>query len=211
MKRLLLLLLFPSLCQAGEFKKVRDAEWEFSGLMGPADAARYKELFLEEKGRFKVTVDSEGGYLSAGADMAFVTYLMHERVDLVAKECYSAAAMWVSADPGHAFYDDKSLIAWHLAWMSYGGIPVEQSVGDTSRLAMMVWESMRLTLPKDKADTVFNSMCHARDKYGINGFVVFQKNKPRRVGLWKPDGWEWEDGSASVLPTRLDPFYIRPH
>src|SRR3990167_298979 len=102
MKRLLLLLaLLPSFALGGEFTKVRDAEWAFDGAMLPSDVSRYKEIFLSEKGGFQVTVNSEGGYLSAGIEMAFVTYLMHDRVKLVAKECYSAAAMWVAPDLAH--------------------------------------------------------------------------------------------------------------
>lgn len=207
-KAVLLIALFPCLVRAGDFKKARDGEYEFTGTMLPGDVSALRLIFATEKGPLRITVDSPGGYLSAGIEMAEVTSLMKDRVTMVAKECFSAAALWVAADR-YEFYDDKSLVAFHLPWMSLGGTPIEQSIGDTSRMAVAIWESMRRTMDGPGADTVFQAMCDARDWKGINAFVVFRRNKPVQTGFWKPDGWEWQDGTLSRA-TRLDPFYIKP-
>ena len=210
MKKLIFLLAcIPCLSYAGEFKKVRPGEYEFTGTMMPADALALRKLFATESDPFKITVDSPGGYLSAGIEMAEVTNLMQDRVQMVSKECFSAAAMWVSADPGYTFYDEKSLVAFHLPWVSRGGVPQEQSIGDTSSMAVAIWESMRKTLSQFQAPVLFDSMCAVRDRHGINGFVVFRKGQPMTTGLWKPDGWKWDDGTDGKA-TRLDPFYVRP-
>ena len=200
----ILLALFPCVCWAGSFTKVRDGEYSFEGMMLPEDATAYRKLFVENSGPFTVTVDSQGGWLSAGVEMAKVTSILHEQVTLVAKECFSAAAMWVMADPGYKFHDDKSLIAWHCAWLSKGGVPQPQTIGETSRLAIIIWESMRTTMEPTAARLIFDAMCEARDWKGINAFVVFRKGKPMATGFWTPEKWEWMDETSSPI-SRLVP------
>ena len=209
MRKLLLLALLPCVSYAGTFKKVSEGTYEFTGIMVPSDVVAYKELILKEP-RLTVIVDSEGGYLSAGVGMAEATLLFHDKIEIVARECYSAAALWAMSDPGFRYESDKSLVAWHLAWQSLGGTPVEQTVGDTSEMAMDLFLAMYRTQGASSV-TLFRLMCEARDWGGINTFVVLRKDGTKRTGLWSPEGWKWMDGTASAS-TRLMPVptFIKP-
>lgn len=201
--------LLSTLSLAGEFKPLGEGKYEFTGPMLHADVEAYKALVLKEPS-LTVTVDSQGGYLSAGVEMARVTLLYSGRVHLIAKECYSAAALWVSADPGFEYADGSSFLAYHLPWLSLGGTPAEQTTGETSEMAMDLFLAMYRN-QGDRAVPLWRKMCDARDWGGINAFVVTAKDGSEKTGLWTSDGWRWQDGTASPA-TRLapTPAFVRP-
>ena len=209
MKRLILLLaLLPCVSYAGTFTQIREGLYEFNGPMYAADVLAYKRLFAENT-EMEIVVDSPGGSLQAGIDMADWTRQYNFKVRLTAKECYSAAALWVSADPDFRYYDKDALLAWHIPWLSRGGTPQEQTLGETSIMAYDLGSAMNRSLGEGRTRPLFQDMCDARDWKGINSFVVWKRDEPTRIGLWTETGWEWKDKSPSSM-VRLDPRYIKP-
>ena len=191
MKRLLLLLFFPSLCQAGEFVQKTEGVYEYTGVMIPSDVAAYKALF---KGKpIEVVVDSGGGYLSVGIELADYTREFNHLVRLTAKQCYSAAALWVAADPDFRYADKDSFLAWHLPWYSEGYNP---TVGDWQNAGYLIGACIERSIGRLKAEPLMRKMAQQRDKHDRHGYVVWSRDEPERYGKWdwETEGWVWDTG-----------------
>ena len=189
MKRLLLLLFFPSLCQAGEFVQKTEGVYEYTGVMIPSDVAAYKALF---KGKpIEVVVDSGGGYLSVGIELADYTREFNHLVRLTAKQCYSAAALWVAADPDFRYADKDSFLAFHLPYYAGGYAPTE---ADWMFAGYRIGACLDRSIGAKKADQLMFNMVKQRDKHGVNGYVVWSQGEPERLGKWSwdPEGWAWD-------------------
>lgn len=209
MKRIIFLLLLPSICSAGTFTKVGEKSYAFTGPMVPSDFQSFKDI-ADQEVSFEIAIDSEGGDLFTGIKLAEFTKSISNRVKVTVGECYSAAAIWASADPGMKFRDDKSFLAYHLAWYSSGGTPAEQTIGMTTMAAYWLGTCMNKTLGEKRSEYLMKRMSDARDKHGIDGFIVQTKDGRERTGLWTWDkGWVWDDGSPA-LTTFKTPVHA-PH
>ena len=204
MKRILALIFLPSLCYSGTFTEKISGVYEFRGSMEASDVQKFKDI-ASKHAKFELVIDSEGGSLFAGMELAEFTRQIEQKVRITAGECYSAAALWASADPDMRYRDKDSFLAWHLPWYYMRGGPAEQTVGMTTKAAYWMTTCMNRTLGEPKAKDLILWMSDVRDLHGINGFVVQMRGKADRSALWD-DGWKF-DGETVTLRPNLSPAH----
>ena len=200
---ILILALLPSFAFGGEFKKIRDGLYEFSGPMYMSDVAEFKRIAGKET-QFELVIDSPGGSLDAGIQLADFTKSISNKVRITAKECYSAAALWTVADDDWRWCDDKSFVAFHLPWYP-AHTPTE---ADWMYCGYLIGSCLDRMLGHAVTDPLMFRLALIRDKHNINGFEVWFKDS-KKSGLWTSDGWVWDDKSPT-LRTRLTPMFTRP-